>query len=140
MKVIPYSPFYCFSILLKCEAEGATVMGRNIIDGAAKLVIKEREGGFDVWSARGAIPESVLRPLARRAGVFLYQKEGLPTYANSRMAAFYDHTGGRRLLRFPSPCRLKEYYSGKEYNYNGNELLVDFAPDELKPFIIEKGA
>lgn len=124
--------------LLKCCDDTATVMGRNIIDGSEKLVIKEREGGFDVWSARGAIPESVLRPLAKRAGVFIYQSEGLPTYANSRMAAFYDHKGGKRLLRFPTPCGLKEYYSGEEYRYDGGELEVEFEPDRLKLFIIQK--
>ena len=123
---------------LKAEEEGVTVMARQMITGEAKLVMRERSGGFDVWSARGAIPESVLRPLAKRAGVFLYQEHSLPTYANSRMLGLFDHKGGCRTLNFPKPCKLREYYTGKIYEYTDKPLEVEFEPNECKVFLIEK--
>ena len=122
---------------LKAKEKDVTVMGRQLITSTAKLVMKERRGGFDVWSARGAIPESALRPLAKRAGVFLYQEHSLPTYANSRMLALFDHKGGIRTLKFPKICKLREYYTNKSYEYNGTPLEVEFEPNECKVFLIE---
>lgn len=122
---------------LKAEEKDVKIMGRNLISGTPKLVMHERDGGFDVWSARGAIPECVLRPLAKRAGVFLYQEHSLPTYANSRMLGIFDHKGGTRTLNFPKPCKLHEYYTGKSYEYTGEPLKVEFEPNECKVFIID---
>ena len=122
---------------LTSRDESVKVMGKHVISGTAKLVMRERAGGFDVWSARGAIPECVLRPLAKRAGVFLYQEHSLPTYANSRMLGLFDHKGGTRTLNFPKPCKLREYYTGKTYEYTGTPLKVEFEPDECKVFLID---
>lgn len=122
---------------LKAIDGEAVPMGRSILDGAIKLAMKERKGGFDVWSARGALPESFLRELARRCGVFIYQNDGLPTYSNSRMVAIFDHKGGRHKLRFPAACRLQEIYSGKNYEYSEGELELDFVENELKLFVVE---
>ena len=112
-------------------------LARDMLLGTPKMVLKERSTGFDVWSFRGAIPECTMRELAKKAGVFIYQEESLPTYANSRMAAFFDHKGRKRKLRFPNKCSMTEYYSGEKYEYDGGELEIDFKENELKLFIIE---
>jgi len=69
--------------------------------------------------------------------VFMYHEESMPTYANSGMAAFFDHKGRKRKLRFPNKCSMTEYYSGEKYEYDGGELEIDFKENELKLFIIE---
>jgi len=123
--------------VMTAEEDECEVMARDMLLGTPKMVLKERSTGFDVWSFRGAIPECTMRELAKKAGVFIYQEESLPTYANSRMAAFFDHKGRKRKLRFPNKCSMTEYYSGEKYEYDGGELEIDFKENELKLFIIE---
>jgi len=116
----------------------ACILGCDFLDERTpRLVMKERNGGFDVWSMRGPLPVSVLRPLCKKAGVFIYQNDGLPTYANSSMVAFYDYRGGVHEITLPSPATIREIYTGESYRFNKAPIPISFAPEELKHFIIE---
>ena len=126
-----------FSPLLKANDELAEIMGRDFLSGSPRLAIKMRGKAFDAWSFRGALPLSLLLTLVKRAGVFVYQESGLPTYANSRMAAFFDHKGGERTLRFRYSGKIREVYSGEEYYTDGEAVKVTFLPNECKLFIYE---
>ena len=125
------------SPLLKVSDESAEIMGRDFLSGSPRLAIKMRGKAFDAWSFRGALPLSHLLTLLKKAGVFVYQESGLPTYANSRMAAFFDHKGGERTLRFRHSGKIREVYSGEEYYTNGEAIKVTFLPNECKLFIYE---
>ncbi|MBR2432006.1 MAG: hypothetical protein IKB23_03730, partial [Clostridia bacterium] len=109
----------------------------DLLSGSERMVISERKGGFDIWSFRGTLPVSFLRTIAKRAGVFLYQTDGLPTYANSSMLALFDHKGGEHEVILPKKCRLTEVYTGEVHKYDGEALSLKFAPNECKFFIIE---
>ncbi|MEG0767256.1 MAG: hypothetical protein RR482_06025, partial [Clostridia bacterium] len=69
-------------ICTDAQAEG---YGRDLLTKAMHLAVKPRTKGYDAWSLAGALPSFVLRGLARRAGVFLFETEDLPLFANSRM-------------------------------------------------------
>lgn len=112
-------------------------LGTDLLTDSERLVLSEREGGFDVWSFRGTIPATCLRTLAKRAGVFIYQTDGLPTYANSRMVAFFDHKGGEREIILPRKCTLKEVYTGEYHSFMGEPIKLRFNSNECKFFIIE---
>jgi len=112
-------------------------LGRDLLSESERLVLSEREGGFDVWSFRGTLPAPCLRYLAKRAGVFLYHGEGIPTYANSRMLALFDHKGGEREIILPKPCTLSEVYTDEAHVFCGKPLKLSFKPNECKFFIIE---
>ena len=113
------------------------VWGKDMFSGKPRLVVKKRATGFDAWTFRGTVPAGVLRKLALEAGVFMYQDHGLPTYANGRMAAFFDHKGGKREITFPYKGKMLDYYTGKEYISDGTPLQIEFRENECKLFIYE---
>lgn len=125
---------------LAIEAEEAEelIRGRSLVGGKAQLVVKPRpQGGFDAWAAQGTVPEFVLRPLARMAGALIYQADGLPVYANSRMVALFDHEGGERELRVPwQSGTLEELYTGECHALQGDApIKLSFEKDECKCFL-----
>lgn len=128
----PITPF-----LVADDAE-ATVWGRDYLSKKARLAFKRREKGFDVWSSWGTVPYGVLQKIAEEAGVHFYQRHGLPTYANSRMAAFFDHKGGTRKITFPYQGKMTEFYSGEVYVSTGEEMEITFGANECKLFIYEE--
>jgi len=114
------------------------VWGRDFLREVPRLVCKERHKGFDAWSFRGTVPSCVLRRFAEKAGVFLYQKDGLPTYANSRMVCFFDHKGGKHEITFPHKGKLVEAFTGAELKVGEEALCIEFAENECKLFIYEE--
>ncbi|MBP3370718.1 MAG: hypothetical protein J6L85_08200 [Clostridia bacterium] len=123
--------------VMKAVSGKYETVATDLLSGSERMVISEREGGFDIWSFRGTLPVSFLRTIAKRAGVFLYQTDGLPTYANSSMLALFDHKGGEHKVILPKKCRLTEVYTGEVHEYDGEALSLKFAPNECKSFIIE---
>ncbi len=123
--------------LLTSDDSQAEVLGRDFLTNAPRLMLKNHDNGFDAWSARGCIPYSILKKLAQKAGVYMYHNSPIPTYANSRMAAFFDHKGGTRKITFPHIGKMTEFYSGKEYVSDGLPLEITFNANECKLFIYE---
>ncbi len=121
-------------VLYAADTE-AVAVATDFKSGLARLALKHRAGAFDAWSFRGPLPNEILDVLVERAGVFRYQTAGLPTYANSRMAAFFDHTGGVREISFKERGEYREFFSGEVYSFDGSPVKVGFAPDECKLFI-----
>jgi len=124
--------------VLYAEDEACEVWGKDMYSEKPQLVLKRRNGGFDAWTYRGSMHPAILRRIVMEAGVFLYQEAGLPTYANSRMAAFFDHRGGEREITFPCKGKITEFYAGREWVSDGTPLKITFAPNECKLFIYEE--
>ena len=122
-----------------CAKQGKyDVIATDLLSGSPRMVLSERDGGFDVWSFRGTLPACFLRVIAKRAGVFVYQTDGLPTYANSRMLATFDHKGGVHKITLPKKCKITEVYTGESHSFDGEPLTLEFSPNECKFFIIEQ--
>ena len=121
--------------------EDLAYAGHDYLSDEVRFAVKDRENGkgFDAWSFRGRINDYTLRPLAKKAGVFIYQEDSLPMYANSRMVAFYDHKGGTHKMRFPyKDVKLVDQFTGETHHLDGNEVEITFYPDECKIFFYEK--
>jgi len=127
---------------LACADPEARVFGHDLLTKDGQLAVKDRpQGGFDAWSHFGPLPPFVLRPLARAAGVHIYQADNLPVYANSRLVALFDHEGGERLLDVPlSKGRLTELYTGETHALGGAPIGLTFGRNECKCFLVEEGA
>lgn len=119
------------------KAEGDEAWGVDFFSGSARLVVNLREKGFDAWSMRGTIPKEILRKLAEKAGVFFYHNAKIPTYANSRMAAFFSHEGGELEITFPHSGKVVEYYTGEEFISNKKPIKINFGKNQCKFFIYE---
>lgn len=120
--------------------ENEPACARGLVNRRIQMTVKNRGEGFDAWIAQGPVPEFVLRPLARRAGVRIWQEEGLPLYTNSRMLALHDHQGGVRRVNTAWQCgRLEELYTGETHVIEpGKAVSLTFEPDECKCFIYLK--
>lgn len=130
-----------FNPVLQCVDEELAYAGRDYLSDEVRFAVKDRENGkgFDAWSFRGRVNDYTLRPLAKKAGVFIYQEDSLPMYANSRMVAFYDHKGGTHKMRFPyKDVKLVDQFTGETHYLDGNEVEITFYPDECKIFFYEK--
>ena len=126
---------------ITAEEADEYIFARGLVSGKAQMAVKEREnGGFDAWIAQGPVPEFILRPLARQAGVHIWQEDSIPVYSNSRMVTVFDHQGGRRELNVPwQSGRLEEMYTGETHEIRAGEpIWLTFEPDECKCFIYLK--
>jgi hypothetical protein len=123
--------------VMKAVSGKYETVAKDLLSGSERMVISEREGGFDLWSFRGTLPAELLRVMAKRAGVFLYQTDGLPTYANGSMLAFFDHKGGEHEVVLPKKCKLTEVYTGESHEFCGEPIKLTFGRNECKYFIVE---
>lgn len=124
--------------VIEADETDAYVFGRGLVSGKSQLVVKPRpHGGFDAWAAQGTVPEYILRPLARMAGAWIYQADGLPVYTNSRMLALFDHKGGERDIRVPWQTGvLEEMYTGERHALQGGDpVRLHFEANECKCFL-----
>jgi hypothetical protein len=123
--------------VMKAVSGKYETVAKDLLSGSERMVISEREGGFDLWSFRGTLPAELLRVMAKRADVFLYQTDGLPTYANGSMLALFDHKGGEHEVVLPKKCKLTEVYTGESHEFCGEPIKLTFARNECKYFIVE---
>jgi beta-galactosidase len=113
------------------------VIGRFPKSKKPAFVLKEREDAFDAWTAAGSVPDKILRELARKAGVFIYLESGDPVYMNKSVLGCFAHKSGKRTLNMPFECKLREFYSGEEYQTTKHRLEVYFKANEMKLFEIK---
>jgi len=114
----------------------------GLVNKTQRMIVKEREnGGFDAWIAQGPVPEFVLRPLARKAGVHIWNEDSIPLFHNSRMISIYAHKAGRYELKVPwTRGKLEDMYTDETHIIQADEpIILDFEIDECKCFIYEEG-
>ena len=86
--------------------DGASVLGDVVYSqGRCRpgFVVKEFAGWKSVYSAAPNLPASVLRGIARYAGVHIYADQGDTLYATPQLLAVHTAAGGERRLRLPAP-------------------------------------
>ena len=78
--------------------------------------------------------------LAKKAGVHIWNEDGLPVYHNSRMITIYAHQAGRHELKLPwEKGRIEDMYTGETHEIQpGKAVILDFEIDECKSFIYEE--
>lgn len=106
--------------------------------GKTALAIKKVQNRFDAWSGLGCVPASVLRELAREAGVFIYSDANDPIYINKNILGYYCHEGGKRMIKTPSDCVLHELYTDEIFQTVDKQVEISFKADEMKLFKFEK--
>jgi hypothetical protein len=128
---MPVSPRFC--------AQDADETWAAFEDGSSALAISYRPDGqgFDAFCAGVPIPQELLRKLAIHAGCFQYIDTYDPVYACSTLMTVFCHEPGMRLLSWPQPARIREYFSGETYDIGPEGVRVPFAADETKVFLVD---
>lgn len=90
---------------------------------------------MDAWFGCGPVPASVLRQVAKQAGVFIWHDGDDPIYVNQGMLGMYCQSGGERKIRLPEDCRLVSLYEPEELCTKDGEVTIAFQPKEYKLFL-----
>jgi hypothetical protein len=120
-----------------CYAEDpkAIVLG-TFADGRAAIVIKPQQGWTAVFSAVPMLPASVLRRLAKLAGVHQYLETEDVVWANRDMVAVCVHQAGTRTITLPRTATVRDLYTGEEIAKSVNRFEASFDPDATRLFVL----
>lgn len=114
-----------------------TVKGKNTLavykgTDIPALVTDEREDSFTAWSGVGAVKASLLKRLAKKAGVFIYSDSTDPVFINKSLFGLYAAKKGDRTIHMPKHAVLKSLYSDEVYS--GKSIIIPCNDDEMKLF------
>lgn len=111
--------------LLYASDPEATVLGTLQGEGLPGLVLKNT-GGIEVYySAAPTLPASLLRGMAARAGVHIYNERDDVLYANRSFLSLYVVEAGLRRLRLPVRTDVYDVYRGVTVANDAEAFSVD---------------
>ena len=107
------------------EVPDAVVLG--MIEGTDHpgLVATEANGSLTVFSSVPQLPASLLRAVARKAGVHLYIDTEDIVWASRDLLAVSVNAAGQRTVRLPRPCRVVDLWTGQDVAENAAEFTVE---------------
>ena len=97
-----------------------TIRKRKPWDGSAPAesprLSKKAFADHTLWySAIGNLSFTVLREIARNAGVFLYNEDGAAVFASWHLVGVYNTSSETTVLCLPENGTYEELFSGKRY-------------------------
>ncbi|MFC1601101.1 beta-galactosidase [Candidatus Sumerlaeota bacterium] len=106
----------------------ATVLGmlRAGIDKPG-LVVKPQDGWTSIYSGAPILPSSLLRAIARTAGVHIYSDADDVVVANSGFLCLYSPQGGTRTVRLPEPATVTDMLTGQTIAEHATEFPLALA-------------
>lgn len=106
----------------------ATVLGmlRAGIDKPG-LVVKQQDGWTSVYSAAPIVPSSLLRGIARQAGVHIYSESDDVVCANKHFLSIYAPKAGKRMIHLPERATVTDVLSGDVVAEDVTEFSVSLA-------------
>jgi hypothetical protein len=126
--------------LFRVEDEEAVVLGEAVYSRGRCVpgfAVKRFPEWRSVYSAAPNLPASVLRGVARFAGVHLYEDQGDLLYACRQLLGVHTVKGGARVLKLPD--RVEAAYDLFEKTIvarDAAELRVDLAPCSTRLFYV----
>jgi hypothetical protein len=114
------------------------VLGVDAASGQPALCLKHRDGWTSVYSAAPCVSESVLRGLARMAGVHLYVGEDAVVYANASVLSVTVANAGRRQIMLGEPSEVVDAISGKTLATRATSFEYDFGERESRLFLYQR--
>jgi len=106
------------------EAEG---IGKIKGLGAVGLCVKDFDTWTSIFSAAPNLPATMLRNIAREAGVHLYVDGGDVVYASRGVLAVQAAKAGRKEVKLLGPSVVRDLVSGLVQAENVNHVEVDLA-------------
>jgi hypothetical protein len=129
---------YAMAAQPRFQVTGEAETWGSFADGSKALVVRaDPSGGFTAFSAAAPIPTEILRRLAVRAGCFQYIDTFDPVYVNSSLLTVFCQSPGNRRLRWPAEALLRDYFSGETFATDNTGVLVPFAADTTRIFLVE---
>lgn len=89
------------------------------------LVYKNIKGVQTYYTASTKLSYQLLRAIAARAGVHIYNNVDDGTYVNKSFISIHTVRGGKRTLSFPAPVSLYDVYNDKVVAVNSKAVTVE---------------
>jgi len=94
-----------------------------------------------VYSAAPNLPASLLRGIARFAGVHIYSDAGDVLYASRNLLAVHTVAGGKRVFNLPRPVEIiYDLFDSREISRRTSRFEVDLSPAQTALFFIGQEA
>jgi hypothetical protein len=106
-----------------------TVHGR-LANGQPGLVSKRNDGWTCYYSAAFDLPPTVMRNLAREAGVHLWVGSDDAVYTDGRYVGLHASADGTKTVHLPREARVRELVSGKALTVRDHAVTVDMKRGE----------
>ena len=103
----------------------AEVLGELYSHELPGLITKVNDGVQVYYSAAPQISTEVIRGIAARAGVHIYNFRDDVLYANNSFIAVHTAESGTRTLRFPEKTSLFDVYHDKEIARDITHINID---------------
>ncbi|MFZ2641189.1 MAG: hypothetical protein WA117_09355, partial [Verrucomicrobiia bacterium] len=102
------------SPLFYADDPDAQVIGRLVGSQRAGLVVKKMDGWKSVYSAAMALPPSLMRRIAREAGVHIWLESDDALYTDGQFLGVHAATDGAKRVLLPSNCTAANAITGKD--------------------------
>jgi beta-galactosidase len=89
------------------------------------LVCKEINGVQTFYSASPKLSHEILRAIAEKSGVHIYNNVDDGTYVNKSFISIHTVRNGKRTLSFPNPVTLYDVYHDKLIANNTDRVIID---------------
>ena len=129
-----YGVDYQTSPLCLADDPAATVLG-TLPDGRPGLVMREFGTWTAVYSSAPLLPASLLRRLARHAGVHLYVDTDDVVWASHDLVVVCVQRGGTRTVHLPRPADVRDLYRGVEIGRGVRSFRADFQDHATRVFV-----
>jgi hypothetical protein len=103
----------------------ATVLGELYGFGQPGLITKVVNGASSYFSSAPKLPEWLLRGMARKAGVHIYDMQEDALYVNKSFLGIHTARPGKRVIHFPAPVSLFDVYTEKSIANGVTEVALD---------------
>jgi beta-galactosidase len=103
----------------------ATTLGMLYGFGEPGLIAKARGEVRTYFSSAPKLPEWLLRSIAAKAGVHIYNAQDDALYVNKSFVGIHTPRAGTRTLRFPAPVSLFDVYNEKTIATGVTEVALD---------------
>ena len=89
------------------------------------LVYKDIKGVQTYYSASTKLSHQLLRAIAMKAGVHIYNDIDDGTFVNKSFVSIHTVRGGKRTLSFPAPVNLYDVYNDKSVVVNNKQVTIE---------------
>jgi hypothetical protein len=124
-KGFKYGTQYKIGPVMAADDPSSQILGTIYGFDEAGLVYKEIKGVQTYYSASTKLSYDLLRAIAVKSGVHIYNDTDDGTYVNKSFVSIHTVRGGKRTLSFPNPVNLYDVFNGTTVATNSKQVIVD---------------
>lgn len=100
------------------------ILGHLAGNGKPGLVSKQLDGWTSIYSAAMSLPPSVIRNIAREAGVHIWLETDDALYTDGQFAGIHAAQDGVKVLHLPAGCRAEDAITGQAVAVDGTTVAL----------------